>query len=76
MSLPPDADAQLMLAFQRGDKGAFAVLFERYRARVLNVAYHILGDEDAAQDIAQGVFIKVYTAPKACDFAAIVQAVQ
>lgn len=62
----PDTDTELMLAFQHGDESAFAVLFERYRTRVLNIAYRVLGDEDAAQDIAQVVFIKVYTAPKAC----------
>jgi len=66
MSLPSDADAQLMLAFQRGDKSAFAALFERYHTRVLNIAYHILGNDDAAQDVAQKVLIKVYTAPQAC----------
>ena len=54
-----------MLAFQRGDETAFAALFERYRKRVANVAYHFLGDGDAAQDIAQEVFVKVYTSGKA-----------
>jgi len=59
-----DPDAQLMLAFQRGDESAFAALFEHYRARVLNTAYHFLGDKDAAQDVAQEVFVRIYTSPK------------
>ncbi|MHB9036013.1 MAG: RNA polymerase sigma factor [Armatimonadota bacterium] len=53
-----------MLAFQRGDESAFAALFERNRTRVLNTAYHFLGDKDAAQDVAQEVFVKIYTSPK------------
>ncbi len=65
MSLSPNADAQLMLTFQRGDESAFAALFERYCTRVLNTAYHFLGDKDAAQDVAQDVFVKIYTSPKA-----------
>jgi len=59
-----DPDAQLMLAFQRGDESAFAALFERHRTRVLNTAYHFLGDKDAAQDVAQEVFVRIYTSPK------------
>jgi len=64
MSQPPDADAQLMLAFQKGDESAFAVLFERYRTRVLNTAYRFLNDANLAQDIAQEVFVKIYMSPK------------
>lgn len=59
-----DPDVQLMLAFQRGDESAFAALFELYRARVLNTAYHFLGDKDAAQDVAQEVFVKIHTSRK------------
>lgn len=58
MSIP---DNQLMLDFLGGDESAFAVLFERHRKQVLNTAYHFLGDGDAAQDVAQEVFVKVYT---------------
>ena len=54
-----------MLAFQRGDETAFADLFERYRRRVLGIAYRFLGDADAAQDIAQEVFVRVYTSANA-----------
>jgi len=59
-------DSELLLAFQHGDENAFDALFGRYRTRVINIAWRILGDEDTAQDVAQKVFIKVYTAPKAC----------
>lgn len=53
-----------MLSFQNGDESAFADLFERYRTRVLNTAYRFLSDRDAAQDVAQEVFVKVYKSPK------------
>jgi RNA polymerase sigma-70 factor (ECF subfamily) len=53
-----------MLAFQRGDENAFTVLFERYSVRVANTAYRFLNDKDAAQDVAQEVFVKIYTSPK------------
>jgi RNA polymerase sigma-70 factor (ECF subfamily) len=62
MSVP---DNQLMVEFQRGDESAFALLLERHRKRVLNTAYHFLGDRDSAQDVAQEVFVKVYTSGKA-----------
>lgn len=52
-----------MLAFQRGDETAFADLFARHRSRVVNTAYRFLGDTDRAQDVAQDVFIRIYTSP-------------
>ena len=39
-----DFDAELMLAFQRGDEGAFTSLFERYRLRVTRMAYRFIAD--------------------------------
>ncbi len=50
-----------MLAFRRGDESAFEALFERHRDRVLNTAFRFLGDANLAQDIAQEVFVRVYT---------------
>lgn len=57
-------DSQLIAAWQRGDESAFQALFERYRARVVNIAWRFLGDADAAQDAAQDVFIKLYTSAR------------
>lgn len=59
-----DPDAQLMLAFQRGDETAFDALFERHRERVVNTAYRLLGDANFAQDVAQEVFVRIYTRGK------------
>jgi RNA polymerase sigma-70 factor (ECF subfamily) len=57
-----DPDAALMQAFQRGDESAFEQLVERHRARVLRLAYRYLGNEAAAEDLAQEAFLRVYRA--------------
>lgn len=59
-----DPDVELILAFQHGDDGAFESLYGRHHRPVLNVAYRLLGDRDTAEDIAQEVFLKLYTSPK------------
>ena len=60
---PNDSDAQLILALRKGDESAFETLYERHHRAVLNIAYRLLGDRDAAEDIAQEVFVKLYTSP-------------
>jgi len=58
--MEPEKDAQLVASAQEGDKIAFGVLVERYRRRVVAMAYAIVQDVHAAEDIAQTVFIKAY----------------
>jgi len=60
MSPKADPDAALMLAFQRGNESAFTTLVERHRARVLRLAFRYLGNEAAAEDLAQEAFLRVY----------------
>ena len=43
-----------------GDSDRYAVLVDRYKAMVYNIAYRMLGDEDAAKDMAQESFIAAY----------------
>lgn len=57
------SDANLIAAFRKGDESAFEVLYGRHYPTVLNVAYRMLGDRDAAEDLAQDVFVKLYTSP-------------
>ena len=64
MDLARDAENQLILAFQHGDASAFESLYGRHHRPVLNVACRLLGDRDTAEDIAQEVFLKLYTSPK------------
>jgi len=43
-----------------GDLDAFEALVERKRERVFWIAYHVVGDEELARDVAQEVFIRLY----------------
>jgi RNA polymerase sigma-70 factor (ECF subfamily) len=57
-----DADASLMIAFQQGDESAFATLVGRHREKVFRLACRYLGDVNAAEDLAQETFLRVYRA--------------
>lgn len=55
---PPDArsDTELIAAFNRGDPGAFDVLYRRYRDWIVNVAYRFSGHAEDAHDVLQETF--------------------
>lgn len=55
-----DPDVQLMLRAKQGDDAAFAVLVEKYQHRLVAVLHHILGKQEAAEDLAQEVFLRIY----------------
>ena len=55
------ADTELLLRLGNGDKHAFDILYNRYWKQVFNAAYKRLGDREQAQDIAQDVFIQLWT---------------
>src|SRR5262249_15079574 len=57
-----DDDAQLMLAFQRGDRRAFDALFARYTPRVLTFLTRMVRDRARAEDLTQDVFVRIYNA--------------
>jgi RNA polymerase sigma-70 factor, ECF subfamily len=54
------SDDTLMCRFQAGDEASYRRLLERYQDRIVNFIYRIVSDPDAAQDLAQEVFIKIY----------------
>jgi RNA polymerase sigma-70 factor (ECF subfamily) len=54
------SDEDLVLATRRGNREAFAVLARRYSAAVAAVAFHILHDHHASEDVAQETFITAY----------------
>ncbi|MDQ3915157.1 MAG: RNA polymerase sigma factor, partial [Actinomycetota bacterium] len=62
--LPPASldDKEMTLAFQRGEKGAYQAIHERYEDRVHRVCRRMLGKPEDAQEAAQEAFIRVYTA--------------
>jgi len=43
-----------------GSRGAFSELYDRYKDKVFNTAYRIVGDYGGARDVAHDVFLKVY----------------
>lgn len=60
MAVEPDPDAALMLCVKQGDMGAFAVLVDKYKQPVLNLASRMLRDATEAEDLAQAVFVQVF----------------
>jgi RNA polymerase sigma factor (sigma-70 family) len=53
-------EQRLVEAGQRGDVEAFNQLVRTYEVRVYNLCYRMLGDGDAAADVAQDTFISAY----------------
>jgi len=55
-------DESVIEACQQGDREAFRVLFETYKDRVFSIAvYSFSGDEAAANDVSQQIFLKLMT---------------
>ena len=69
---PPSAaaerDADLVAALRRGDRHAVLEgLMDRYRQKVMHLAFSILRDPALAEDMAQTVFVKVWQAMPSFD---------
>lgn len=56
-------DLDLIQAILKGDQEAFALLYERYSARVYNVALSYTKNVEEAEEITQDVFVKLYNSP-------------
>jgi len=58
----PIVDERVIEACQAGDREAFRLLFETYKDRVFSIAvYSFGGDETAANDVSQQIFLKLIT---------------
>ena len=55
-----DEDAALMLEVARGDRKAFAKLFDRHHAGVVRFAWRFSGNQAQAEELAQDIFIKLF----------------
>ncbi len=53
-------DAELVTRCLKGDETGFVEIIDRYLKVILNIAYRMGHRIEDAEDIAQGVFIKVY----------------
>ncbi|MGC1275550.1 MAG: sigma-70 family RNA polymerase sigma factor [Planctomycetaceae bacterium] len=59
-----DPDVQLMLRVRDGDEAAFGRLVAGYQDRLVGLLTHLIGERDAAEDLAQEAFLRVYRARK------------
>jgi len=57
-----DPDVQRMLRVRDGDEAAFAELVDAWQDRLVGIFTHALQDSQAAEDLAQEVFLRVYRA--------------
>ena len=53
-------DRELVLSLQSGSLDALGVLYDRYRQLVYRTALAITGDKEAADDLLQDVFLRLY----------------
>lgn len=53
-------DAELVQAVRGGDLDAFALLVDRHQDRCVAAAYHLTGDRDAAEDLAQDALVEAF----------------
>ncbi len=71
MTLPevPHAlpDADLVARIRRGDAAALRLVVERYQQRIFALIYGIIRDRHEVEDVAQEVFLKVYSRIDAFD---------
>ena len=54
-------ERELVEACQRGEREAFRDLFEQHKDKVYSIALRYSGSESAAMDIAQEVFLKLFS---------------
>lgn len=65
--MPPIPDEDLMDAVREGDARAFAALLERHMEAVRAIGWRMLGSADAADDLAQDVFLRIWKRPEGYD---------
>ncbi len=54
------SDAQLIAAYLKGDEKAFEILVKRYLKPIYSFIYKNIGNPEAAEDITQETFVKVW----------------
>ena len=59
-----DPDVRMMFRVRDDVPGAFEEMVEKYQGRVVGILYHIVGDKEDAEDLAQDAFLRVYRSRK------------
>jgi len=54
------SDEQLMAHVQNQDRGAYRILYDRYKRAVLGLSYRIVGDSAVAEEIMQETFWRIW----------------
>jgi RNA polymerase sigma-70 factor (ECF subfamily) len=62
VALAQRSDDDLMLLARGGVTGAFDMLIERHRGRMLRLAYRYVGDSALAADVGQNTFVALFRA--------------
>ena len=57
-----DPDVQLMLRVKDGDETAFAKLVAAYQDRLISIFTNLVGNQEAAEDLTQELFLRIYRA--------------
>ncbi len=60
-------DEELLEAFRRSDAGAFEEVFARYSHLVFSTCLRVLEDAQAAEDMTQEVFVRLWRRPELYD---------
>jgi RNA polymerase sigma-70 factor (ECF subfamily) len=60
-------DATLVSAIRDGDEQAMAQLYDRYSSLVYAIALRVLGETEAAEDILQEIFLRLWRNPATFD---------
>ncbi|MBA2618129.1 MAG: sigma-70 family RNA polymerase sigma factor [Rubrobacter sp.] len=55
-------DEDLMSLMEGGDEEAFAALYDRHSRAAYSLSYRMMGDRQAAEDLTQDAFLKVWRA--------------
>ncbi len=54
------SDQSLLLRIQKGDEEALLVFHDRYASLVYSVAYRVLGEGPAAEEVTQDTFMQIW----------------
>jgi RNA polymerase sigma-70 factor (ECF subfamily) len=54
------SDEELIIRVQSGDSSAFDILVDRFKVRLFNYLYRMVGNRDEAEELAQETFVKAF----------------
>jgi RNA polymerase sigma-70 factor, ECF subfamily len=59
--MPKRSSEELLMAVGRGEERAFEELMDRHRLELINFFFQLIWDRHTAEDLAQEVFVRLYT---------------